>query len=701
MVEMAETSQDRTEAAAAMQCHCCGALAERVCPLCHVMHCEVCQGDGMKSGSDFIPLGFCPECRSILAEGVSTCRQLAEDNSLRDDARRDADSETGEVQSGKEALEFSLLKLAETSYLAGLSKVPLQATRSIIDATTVLKARLVRMQAQRTPEEAQRVMRGLSSIADSWGKMAYLKRAGEAILVRSDKRVITNLLKNLETALEEFYQDIICAYREEVLSPATRRAVEEQWARLTDLFLESYIRARGNVEVYKNLTAATTHMAELLAVLSTIPDRYQEGIESETVPVIFESLRFKTHLSASYLKRAGLNYPRIIQFLRDLQQEVESRLEKSIAKLTQPIDRPAYRAYLQSSGRAFDLNSRWSEGVAPRDNSLLIEARSWAWTAVCSAHLSGYFAGRLVPIGDLWMTYLLDLDRRIICDGPGKTRITKKGSLDADSALFSIARLLNETTLKSEEVWEGTLYIHTLWHLLNTKEFVSEGRVPDFYLYGITEIKDAFPWFGIYINHVNLLLTKEDAQLLPGEPPQPVGIDEWANLQALKGITISGNGGPLPHGLWVMYGARESDRPPVFGINDLVVDIGNHEEQLQYFNESKGWKMLAGAYSRGGQCQPAVVGLISLLEYGGDRPVAIKCGPREEMDKEFMGASVTLLHDPEWLLVPEDVKQAMDTWMNFHASSRSPLPPPSLFLVNPAFLGLKGLLSRDGKMKNS
>jgi hypothetical protein len=334
----------------------------------------------------------------------------------------------------------------------------------------------------------------------------------------------------------------------------------------------------------------------------------------------------------------------------------------------------------------------------PRDPSIIKDARGWGWTALCAGHLAGHFSSE--SIGNLWVNYIADIDRRLM-ENPERDARLDCTSLIGDVALFDVARLLNRAGIQGHGMWEASLIAHSIWGQIEREGMYPDQRFFDLYG-GLFKVLDKhFPWALRYLAHFQI--PQEVPPGIPGADMASVQeSDDWTALSDLKGVRVFGEPSDLKNGFWVVCGGKNNGRPAAVPAGEIVVDLGDAAEGLENFTTGQGWRVLSRlCSSRGPQSSPEY-GLVAVLQFGGETPVLIHCG-RDELNPGLASGQegISLLQDPDMMLVPAHVQDAIQTWRRMHRAGRGGGLPPMLFLANPALLAREGALQMHGKIKNS
>ena len=695
-----ETSDDQTTGNDLI-CHCCGSPAEAACPICGVVHCARCQGDRSLSGASYIPLGFCPECRALVSRGIETehtvAGQLA--SGLKYAPGAGPESEGEGFTDWRESVEFSFLVLSEFNYLAKRSRVPLRGVDAINEVIFGLLERLVEISSKNNPEDSPFISDAWTHLSQEFGRIAIFLRVGEAILAGSADISTTELQNDSEEAIRGLFTIMLRERCIEFLTPPTRRMIEQRWVRLADLFARLLSRSGGAPQDYHRIRAAMGHLSELLNLLPMVLALSKHQTSQEMFPAVYESLRFELHAALSDLHRTGARSPRLSKYLAETRNLVEEWLEKRRSSPSfSPLQGQAYDTYLKASKRSFDLDLKWSIAPPPREPKTIQEARSWAWTALCAGHLSGHFSQE--AIGNLWINLMADMDRRLM-ELPQEERDRRLpfSSLAGDSALFDVARLLNQAGVQGHGMWEASLVAHSVWSQMERGGAYPDERSFGFYWGLFESLEKHFPWALRYLANFRVQQEGQQAASLP-EPATVQESDAWAALSNMKGTKVFGEFADMKNSVWVLFGNSGEGRPAAFPEKDVVIDIGATAEGLAEFDDGQGWRYVTRLCAGRSQSSQRGCSLVMVLEFGGQDPVLIQCGMG---DPEGMSRpeGISMLHDPDMMLVPAHIQEAMEKWRRMCRAGRETVRTPSLFLANPRLLARAGSLDVDWKGKNS
>jgi len=670
-----------------MPCHCCRAAAEVTCPLCSTLHCQRCQLDVAKPGGQYISKGVCPECRSLISKAIENRRESLP-RLLRGPSAFKNQNLSEKYASWQEYLEFQLMEFSEALYLTKRARKRMPETEILLDTLERIERELAAIPDHAGAPDIALRARTWKLISDELGRIPFILRQGAAVSSGCSNITTERLFRDVREAIESLFMIMVIEGSRGLLTPAVRRSIEEYWSRSAALCVELFERTQKGTQAPHHLRAALNHLSEVRNTFLRLPEAMKDEPGKGTRPVIHETLRFLSHLSISNFRRAGLLFGQIDKFLNDTISVSGARLGERNTSEESPLGQEAFQIYLKAGVESFESELLSTEPGTQSVSASLKQARSWAWLAICSASLSGYPSKDSGSIGQLWMAYLADLDERLASSGDGQAVVDEK-------ALLELEALSRKAGKAGSMIAELTRHVRSIWEL----EQDTARRGPGFELKDVSAIATGYPWISRYIDHVQTRLQGRLGRPVVVEKA-PLAVREEPAAVAAPRFRVHGTLDERTEGLWVVWGWSGDARPPAFGAQDVLVDAGDTAAQMAALGEPGGLDRL-GDLLANKKRHPSVLGLVAVLDFGGQEPMVICCGGEDAEKPVPQVSGIITLADPEMLLVPDGLREAAENWSYADEVLGDNLPRPSLFVVNRAVLSREGVFQTIGKMKNS
>jgi hypothetical protein len=356
----------------------------------------------------------------------------------------------------------------------------------------------------------------------------------------------------------------------------------------------------------------------------------------------------------------------------------------------------AYQAYIQAGQRAFDSEVRWCLMPDPDNVEMLRDARGWAWTALCAGHICGHFNGEAATVGTRWVSYLADIDRRLRAGRwPAGNVQDANPALAGDAALLELNNLLHQAKGAGFGIWEASLIFHSIWNHLDMERKFPDRQLTDFASSLFISMDRFFPWAAMYMDR--FLRLEQGSEAPPEEGPPSAGeSDPWAGLAGIEGVRVQGEPACVAKGLWVIQGGPPEGSISALPEDAVVVGLASGPEGLERFGQAGGWDFLYWLCARHGAGRQVAPALVSVMDLGLPRPTMVLGeGSGDGRLAASAPAGVSVVRDPELLLFPGHLKQAVEAWSG--GAPRRGAGPLRLILANPAILAIEGALRLEGE----